>query len=123
MINTVALRAVLQTELKKIHCKVYYEDAPDCASFPYLVYNLSGTDSKPSRDYSLDIDVWDKPKDASTTVVETLADNLENTLNELLINNDDLSAIIYTSSRLSINDPEPSIKRRRVIFDMRVYFK
>ncbi|QOR34442.1 hypothetical protein IMX26_13215 [Clostridium sp. 'deep sea'] len=121
MVDTIALREAIQQKLEELHSHVYPKKA-SANEFPlYVVYNWTSTDSRPSKDYSLDIDVWNKSKDE--TALETLADNIENALDGTVINNERLSVIFYNSSRLNIPDSEPSISRVRITIDMRVYFK
>ena len=78
--KTIELRKVVTKLLKEVNKQVYYENATDEATFPYIVYNFDtvNLNNYPRDDIFLTIDVWDQG--GTSTTVETLADNIEEAL-------------------------------------------
>lgn len=119
MSKTIELRKVIKTELLKICDRVYHQEADSKAQFPYVVYELSsGIKTSLRDDISLVIDVWDKG--ASSTNVETIADNIEK-LDFTNLPNGKVYPTIYFELRNSLRDEDKSIKRRQLRFTIKNY--
>lgn len=116
--------------LYSVHTRVYQERLPKKdpgtnkpPAFPYIVFNLKNLDNSDSRDDCiLEIDIWDnKPSD--TTELETIADNIENVLKGSKPNNNYFQASFYKMYRIPVPDPDESIRRRQLRYQVKVYFK
>lgn len=116
---TLKLRAYIVSQLKTLCDNVYYELA-NSTVHPYIVYSLSSVKSEVMRNYSLEVNIYDKSSDTST--IENLADDVEN-LFDGITHNDEFQQI-YTSvnTRNNIDDGD-GIKRRRILIDLRYYGK
>jgi hypothetical protein len=123
MIKVIELRTALQTLLKTVHARVYYQTAPDTAVFPYLVFDLpNSVDSGTLENFILDIDFWDD--DTNTTALETLADSVDIILHrKTLLITDKMCMAIYRDNRLNVSDDDPRIRRRRYTYQARTYQK
>lgn len=116
------LQKFIVAELKKIHSRVYQEWAPQGAVFPYVVYRLPVSNPSEWReDFILEIDVWDQPADGSTVTLQTLADSIDRALNRLRYTGDGWNTRIYRINRLMVPDPDPTIRRRQLRYELRTY--
>lgn len=116
------LRTQLNKILKSIHPTVFYKKAPDDAIFPYLVYDLPQSYYEDDLEtFNLDIDIWDKPVEGDTEELETLSQAIWNELNSYYFINEDMQFSIHRQSRLTIEDDDPRIGRRTLIFNLRYY--
>lgn len=123
MSKVLKLRAALQTVLKDVHARVWYESAPDGAAYPYLVYHLEGINDPTLERYILDVDGWDAPANGSTVALETLMGDVDDALHKRVVNVDGLSFVIYLDRRLSPTDDDPRIRRRRYTYEIRTFEK
>lgn len=120
MIN---LRKTLQSYLLTIHPRVYFQDAPENAVFPYIVVDFPTTldDGEEFQNVVVDIDIWDSNNTNDTTTLETLAETIDSILNKTTISNSDLSVTFYLDNKLSIIDDDKRIKRRKYIYQARLW--
>jgi hypothetical protein len=127
--NILELQKQIVTFLKTKSTRVYFEEAPDNATYPYVVYNLPNSISAFNReDFSLEIDVWDNVN--NTTALETLVGNIDGNgdltnptgLNykNIYVSNK-LAATFYRESRLIIRDEDKRIKRRQLRYRIKTY--
>lgn len=117
----IKLREELNKILKEIHPRVYYMKAPNKEVFPYIIYALPQSFIEDDIEiFNLDIDIWDNKTD--TIELEVLGQTVWDRLDRLHCINDDLQFSIYRQSRLTVDDDDPRIKRRILIFTLR-YFK
>ena len=128
--NVLKLRADIQTFLKTLCDRVYYERATDTSVYPYVVFNL--VDSREfegnREDIDLEIDVWSNVQD--DTVLETLVGNIDGDGDvqnptglhrKLFYTADEISAKCYRDRRLSIIDEDVRIKRRQLKYYIQSY--
>lgn len=121
MKKTIKLRTAIVNALKSVHPRVYYEHAPESAQYPYLVYNLPNSNDRGDLEqFVLDVDGWDTPVDLDTTPLETLMANVDQVLDHRVITVDDLSVVIYRDRRLTLDDDDKRIRRRKNIYEVRV---
>lgn len=119
MIN---LRTQLNKILKTIHPRVYFQTAPDTATFPYVTYDLPNSFTNEEQDiFNLDVDIWDMPVNGDTTQIETLASSFWKSLNKYRYIDENIQFSIYKMNRLSLKDDDVRIKRRKLIFQLRYY--
>jgi hypothetical protein len=123
MIKFLELRTALQTLLKTLHARVFFNVAPDNAAFPYVVFDLPNSiDSGTLENFVLDIDVWDNAAD--TTALETLIGTIDESLHKKsIIVTDKIGIILYRNNRLTLTDEDPHIRRRKYIYQARTYQK
>lgn len=119
------LREAIKTRLITAHPRVHYEDAPDNAVYPYLVFNLPDSlDDGSLENFVLDVDGWDRPAGGDTTALETMMDDADQALNNKAVSagaSNEFVFIFRRDNRLSLNDDEPSIKRRKYIYQARTF--
>lgn len=116
----IKLRTELNKILKSIHPRVYYMKASDTAIFPYIVYDLPQSYFEDNLEvFNLDIDIWDNNVD--TTELENLAQSIWNALNKYYHIDENIQFAIYRESRHTLEDDDPRIRRRTLIFNIRYY--
>lgn len=123
MIKFLELRTELQSILKTLHARVFFNVAPDDAVFPYVVFDFpNSVDSGTLENYVLDIDAWDDSTD--TTALETLIGTIDNALHQKAIMLDGkMGFVIYRENRLTLRDDDPRIRRRKYVYQVRTYQK
>jgi hypothetical protein len=119
----IELRKALHKHLKTIHTRVYFQQAPDNAQFPYLVYNMPSLndDGEGHQLITLDIDGWDAPETGDTTALETLMASVNTGMNKKTIVTEDFAATFYLENKLSLTDDDPRIKRRKYVYQGRLF--
>lgn len=116
----IELRKQLQILFKTITTNVHYEIAPDTSPYPYLVYELSQlTYNYGKAVLQLEVNILDYG--TSTTAVETLSDNLQDTLNKYYFINDKIQFSVYRLNRNTIQEEDKKIKRRRLTFEIQLH--
>lgn len=118
----IKIRKVINDYLKTLHSQVYYQQPPEDASYPYLVFDFpqSLPDGEGLEVITVDIDGWDAPKNGDTTVLENLMTNV-NALDKNVLVQDGLRATFYLENRLSLTDDDKRIRRRKYIYQARVF--
>jgi hypothetical protein len=120
MDKMIELRKVIQTYLKSKHARVYFQVAPDNATYPFVVYELPNSiDDGAMERFVLDIDVWDDESD--TTSLETLASNIDNGLHRLTVMSNGLGCTFYRENRMSMTDDDSRLRRRKLIYQIRTH--
>ena len=117
------LRKLLHPYLKSIHPRVYFQDAPDNAQFPYLVYDLTQivNDGEEFETVALDIDGWDMPADGDTTAIENLMDEVNQALNKKTLTAEELAVTFYLDRKIPLTDDNKDIRRRKYIYEARLF--
>lgn len=121
--RTNELKKFLQTKLKTIANKVYYEQADDDALYPHIVFNFRTIDlgDLSRQDYILEIDLWDKGLD--TNAIDKMADDVENLLQGQNLPQTGILPTFYLYDRKSILDPDKDIKHRLIRFQIQNYVR
>lgn len=115
----IQIAPVIRTELLKHADRVYLHNAPATKVFPYVVFHFPTCFSLAGQDIlNLDVDVWDNSPD--TTTLDTLARNIWNSLDRLCHIDNDQQFSIFRMNRLMLDDDDPQIQRRKLIFQLRL---
>lgn len=122
-VNTMALRKAVQAALETVSPRVKYQKAKPGTATPYIVFGLTtGIDNRPSQDYLLDVDVWDKVTKTSSSVIEDLTDAVVVALDAVPVEVTGCSFVPYFNTRFSADEKDSGLLHRRVTFSLRVYF-
>ena len=115
------LKELVQAKLGTLDVSVYHEMAIDTAMYPHIVFSFERIElgDLSRQDYVLDVDLWDKTED--TTVVDDLADSMENLLQAENLPQDNVLPTFYLIDRKNILDPDKDIKHRLVRFQIQNY--
>ena len=117
------LRELIRPFLKSIHPRVYFQDAPDNAQFPYLVYDFTQItdDGEGFETVAFDVDGWDMPAGGDTTALETLMQTVNDALNKKTLTAEGLAVTFYLDRKIPLVDDNPGIKRRKYIYEARLF--
>jgi len=117
------LRKLLHPYLKSIHPRVYFQDAPDDAQFPYLTYDFTQitNDGEEFETVAVDIDGWDMPAGGDTTALENLMESVNDALNKKTLTAEGLAVTFYLDRKIPLRDDNPAIKRRKYIYEARLF--
>lgn len=117
------LKILLQTKLKTLATNVYHKRADENALYPHIVFNFRTIDlgDLSREDYILEIDLWDKTSD--TTVIDALADNVEDLLQGQNLPQTNILPTFYLIDRKSIDDSDKDIQHCLIRFQIQNYVR
>lgn len=117
------LRKALNAQLKIVHPRVYFQQAPASSVFPYLVYDLPSLndDGESLELVVVDVDGWSINPD--TTEIETLMAAVNTALNKQVLSTDSMTVMLYLEQKLALIDDDPTIKRRKYVYQARMFRK
>lgn len=120
MYKSTELRKIIQTYLKTKHSRVYFQIAPDNATYPFVVFELPNSmDDGSMERFILDIDIWDDESD--TTTLESIAGEIDKGLHRSTYISNGVGATFYRENRLSLLDNDSRLRRRKLIFQIRTH--
>lgn len=115
----IKLRQALHPYLKNLYDRVYFQEAPNKAQLPYIVYNFTMyPDGEGTTTVTLEIDGWDNSKD--TTALENMMETI-NQINKTVITTDDLSVVFYLDSKIAYVEDDTKYNRRRYSYTGYLY--
>lgn len=122
--NTNAVADALYDVLSGLYERVYRNAPSSNVVFPYVVFNAESiTDTYPSLDYYVYVDVFDSPS-GLVRPMERIADNIQSNLSHTVINNSSLTMQMELVTRQFISaDDLTTSKMINMQFSCRVYFK
>ena len=117
----IEFRKAVLLKLKTIHPRVYFQSAPETATFPYLVFDFpSIPDDGEGREFAIvDVDAWDVNPD--TTTLETLITSVNSALNKSTLTSGNMTATFYLDTKIPLTDDDPLIRRRKYIYQARIF--
>lgn len=115
-----AVNAFLDTK----HDRVYRNSAPRSSLFPYVVFRVESViENTPSEDFYIHVDIYEDTT-KSVRLMEDLADNIDNELNNMVMNEEGFNAHFLREGRQFVDGEE--LISAQVIFlryNTRIYFK
>jgi hypothetical protein len=119
-VRTYELRKQLRKKISEVVTNNYYDQAPDNATYPYGVYDLAELNHYDGLTImELETNLYDYG--TSTSRIEELADNLQDTLNEYFFINHLIQFTCYRGMRQKIEEDDKQLIRRRLTFELRVH--
>ncbi len=102
---------------------VYFQQAPDTAEMPYLVYTFPGihSDGEGYQLVTLDIDGWDAPPRGDTTPLENLMRETNAALDKRTLAGATLAVTFYLDRKIPLVDEDPRIQRRKYVYQGRLF--
>ena len=117
----IEIRKAINTYLKTLHTRVYFQVAPKNAVFPYIIYDLpnSFSDGEGGETITLDIDGWDMNSTGDTAAIENLMKTVNHIDKKTLIT-DEIAVTFYLENKIPLLDDDKNIKRRKYIYSGRL---
>lgn len=117
MSKTLYLRDIIKSTLQDV-ATVYENEAPEGASYPYVVFEVSGTAAEeyPCTGF-VEINAWDRHPTFSR--VDYIMDNIEKKLRHQFFKNDKIAFRTFEGDRGHVLDEDKMIKRTREKFLIR----
>ena len=116
MSRTNDLRELVQNKLltiEEINSNAYYENADENNMYPHIVFSFSqNLDLQIRSDITIDIDIWDKSTNA--TVIENVADKVEDLFNSTNNPQETILPTFYLIDRKKVPDEDKRIKHRLI---------
>lgn len=111
----------INQKIKSIHPNSYFEKAPQKKQFPYIVFTIAGSNvvDRLIENFVLSLNFWDNETD--TEELDDLVGKVNEELDYTLLGGDNWKAILTKTSQQNIPDPNPQIRRREVLYRLRVY--
>ena len=66
-------------------------------------------------------DGWDMPVGGDTTAIENLMDEVNQALNKKTLTAEELAVTFYLDRKIPLRDDNPAIKRRKYIYEARLF--
>lgn len=118
--KTYELRKALTATLKTVATNVYYEQAPDNATYPYLVFDLTDIYHQDGKTLmELEVNVLDYG--TNTASAELIADTLQETLHRADYINSFLQYRLYRGLRQKVEEEDKQLIRRRLTFELHLH--
>jgi hypothetical protein len=126
MVKMIEVRRHLQALATSASPNVYYQKAPEDAVFPYAVLDIpNSTDDGTLERLICDVDGWGAYED--TSALENMMDAIDKAFHrtKVTIENDgqQLVIMIYRENRLTFDETERRIHRRRYVYQVRTYIQ
>ena len=119
MSRTLDIIGAVRQRLLAVHPRVWPERAPDGAAYPYLIINLPNSfDDGDIEQFVLDVDGWDVPTNGSPAALETMMAAADDALNKQSILTGSDSFVVYRDNRLTLEDDDKRIRRRKYIYQV-----
>lgn len=122
--NMNAVSDAVLAVLTPLHSRIYRNKPPTTPTFPYCVYFLdSAVYVSPSNDIYLEIQIFEDPN-TSVRAIETLADTIQNTLDNKVIINSTLNIHLALEQRQYVSNNDLTTSQMVSLrFVVRSYFK
>lgn len=117
----IEVRKVINTYLKTLHPRIYFQVAPEVAVFPYVVYDLpsSFSDGEGGEIITLDIDGWDMNNTRDTTVIENLMKTI-NAIDKKTLTTSEIALTLFLDNKIPLLDDDKNIHRRKYTYSGRL---
>ncbi len=104
--DTNAVSDIVLAKLSTLHHRVYRNQSINAPTAPYIVYMIQSlTPTDPSVDFYLNVDIYDEPH-TSVRDIETLADLIQDELDNLVLQTEDFSLHLTLEQRQFITQSD-----------------
>ena len=110
----------VQAKLEEVHNRVYLEQPPLAAQYPYITYAFPDSTQKEFReDFVLEVKLWDNQED--TTILENLTQAVDEKLNRLKHLDLSFQISLYRLKSYMVPDPGENIRCRGLKYQIKTY--
>ena len=118
--KTYEMRKEITRLLKTLTANVYYDQAPDDATNPYLVYELMELNHDEGKTL-LELEINALDYGTNTTPIENLCDEIQYLLHRLSYINAFIQFRVYRGLRQKVEEEDKQIIRRRLTFEVHLH--
>lgn len=118
--KTYEMRKEITRLLKTLTTNVYYDQAPDDATNPYLVYELMEIGHDEGKTL-LELEINALDYGTNTTPIENLCDEIQYLLHRLSYINAFIQFRVYRGLRQKVEEEDKQIIRRRLTFEVHLH--
>lgn len=112
------MEIVVRKLLLKAIERVYFNDAPKTAVFPYVVFDFeTSVYQRPIMITQVNVHIWDQSESIATILL--LEKKIIKELNGINHNDNDQNISIYLDRILKSGSEDPTLKRKTLVFDVR----
>lgn len=113
----IEVRKAINTYLKTLHPRIYFQQAPEDAIFPYIIYDIpnSFSDGEGGEIITLDIDGWDSNTTRDSTVIENLMKTI-NAIDKKTLSTNEVTLTLFLDNKIPLLDDDKNIHRRKYIY-------
>lgn len=119
MSKTIALRAAIKAKLDAVCAKVYYDQAPASASFPYIVFSIAEL-SADDATMLCELEVNALDYGSNTSTCENMADAVQNEF-DFYVHMESPVFETYKERRHPVQEEDKKTIRRRMTFTLRLH--
>ena len=117
------LRSELTKLLKTYNSQVYFQKAPNTATFPYVTYNFLDSFTNGDQEViPMDVDIWDNKED--TTELEMITSSIWRGLKSYDYIDENIQFVIYQETRITeLDEEDNNIRRRTLTFYIKFFYR
>lgn len=125
MIKMLEIRKVIIELIRTVTTNVYYQDAPENTPTPFVTVDISNSiDDGTLERFVMDIDGWGASN--NTVALETLMHGVDQSLHRKTVYVTDMygkqiAVTVYRENRLTFDETDKRIFRRRYIYQIRTH--
>lgn len=125
MIKMLEIRKVIIELIRTVTTNVYYQDAPENTLTPFVTVDISNSiDDGTLERFVMDIDGWGASN--NTVALETLMHGVDQSLHRKTVYVTDvygkqIAVTVYRENRLTFDEADKRIFRRRYIYQIRTH--
>lgn len=118
--KTYELRKALRASMLTVADRVYYDQAPDAATYPHIVFDLSELMHEDGRTLiEMEVNILDYG--TITTTAEAIADELQALLDRANFINPFIQYSIYRGLKQKVEEEDKQLIRRRLTFEIHLH--
>lgn len=118
--KTYELRKELTRMFETLIQEVHYEDLDESIGYPYLSYEIDEIRHEDNKSWiNLEVNIFHYG--TSTEELESIADNIQSSLDKYYFINKKIQFSVYKLKRNSVREKDKEIKRRRLTFEIQLH--
>ena len=124
MIKMLEVRKAIVAAIRNVTSSVFYQDAPEGTNAPFITIDIvNSTDDGTLERFVMDMDGWGTSN--NTTALETMMHNADQQLHRktfyLTSGGKQIGITVYRENRLTFDEVDKRIFRRRYIYQIRTH--
>lgn len=111
------IRKIIYKKAKEIYSQSYIDEALPNATYPYAVISFVGSEViEEQESYLMDIDIWNNSLNSN---IDQVSDLFWSAFRKWSYLDEKNQISVYRISRITVPDPDPVIRRRKLTFTVK----